>query len=263
MDRPIDRIRAKVQRAKQHVADFDLAVQTFGLQQPYAVGFKEDAKAGKRIYYVVRIDPVPLNVEGIAADALGNLREAVDHVAYQIELAACGAPPKHRVYFPIGRNAAHYRTVRGAYIKCAGKAAVDAFDAAEPYQGGKGHALWQLHELKVPDKHHLLVATRRNSLVDIGPTMRQLMRKGGPDWVQDIDVPHIMFREKDAGKTLEMGDELYIEPLDHDVEEDRQFAFEIAFDKPKVIEPEPALKTLQDLTNVVDDLVTAFGPLLP
>lgn len=258
MTHPLVRIRAKVTRAKQHVEDFQLRVRAFHDTKPYTVGVKEDAEAGKRIYYLAHMDEVPMNVENIAADALGNLREAVDHIAYQLELAACGAPPKHRVYFPIADSAAEYPAIRARYIKCSGQAVIDAFDATEPYKGGKGHGLWQLNALKKTDKHHLLVAARSISMgVDIVPRKG----RGLPDWARDAfaKAPHLFLRE--IGPTLEPGYEIYIEPLDEEMDENRQFAFDVAFDKPGVIESEPALKTLQDMTNLIDGLVTAFEPL--
>jgi hypothetical protein len=258
MAKPIDRIRAKVTRAILHVEDFELAIGAFYRSRPYTVGVKEDTERGKRVYFLAGIAEVPLNVESIAADALGNLREALDHVAYQLELAGCGAPPKQHVYFPIADSAADYPALRDRYIKCAGQSAIDAIDATEPYQGGKGHGLWQLNALKKVDKHHLLIAAGTISMgIDIvAGTYRKF-----PEWAREAwrNMPPLFIRE--VGPPLKAGDELYIESLDEEMEQDRKFAFEVAFDRPGVVESEPALKTLQDLTNLLDGLVTSFEPL--
>ena len=40
--------------------------------------------------------------------------------------------------------------------------AIDAIDAAEPYQGGKGAGLWVLHYLDIADKHHALLTPLMN-----------------------------------------------------------------------------------------------------
>jgi hypothetical protein len=159
MAQAIDRIQAKVNRAKKHVDEFHDALSSFVQTEPYAVLFKDDLQTNRRHWYVARLDPVPLDVESIAADALGNLREALDHIAYQLELAACGTIGKRLVYYPIGDTATAYNTNRRAYIQCARQAVIDAFDATEPYRGGKGEALGQINALKKSDKHHLLVAT--------------------------------------------------------------------------------------------------------
>jgi hypothetical protein len=122
-----------------------------------------------------------LKVQTIAADVLGNLREALDHIAYQLEVKGCGESPKHRVYFPIANSAAEYPTLRDRYVRCADQTAVDAIDSTAPYKGGKGHGLWQLNMLRKADKHHLLVATSTLSYgVDTLPTMRQFAQRDGP-----------------------------------------------------------------------------------
>lgn len=100
-----DRIQAKVNRAKQHVEEFQVALREFFDTKPYTYVVRDDPKVGRRGYYVERLDTVPLNVEAIAHDALTNLREAIDHVAVQIETAACCEPLKRKVYFPVGQDA--------------------------------------------------------------------------------------------------------------------------------------------------------------
>jgi hypothetical protein len=42
-----------------------------------------------------------------------------------------------------------------------------------------------------------------------------------------------------------------------------RFTFEVSFNHPGIVEPEPALKTLQDMMNLVDAIITAVGRLLP
>jgi hypothetical protein len=86
--RPIDRIRAKVERAEQNIADFDLRLRDFRATKPYSVGTKEDPEAGKRTYYLVSVRDIPLNVETIAANVIQDLRDPLDHLAFQLEKAA-------------------------------------------------------------------------------------------------------------------------------------------------------------------------------
>jgi hypothetical protein len=260
----VDRIRAKVARAKQHVEDFQLAVRDYVKSQPFQVGITEKPETGQRAYYVAKVDPVPLNVSGIASDVLGNLREAIDHVAYQLEAAGCGAPPKQKVYFPIANSAAEYPTLRKGNIKCAGQTAIDAIDATEPYKHGKGHGLWQLNALKKSDKHHLLIATSVISGgIDIAPSIRNSFQNA-PEWARSsfAGIGPFFVREKTI-EPLQVGDEIFLEPIDEEVDYNRQFLFEVSFHGPDVMDHEPAIKTLQELTNLVDGLVTAFVPLLP
>lgn len=264
MARPIDRIQAKVDRAKKHIEDFQTALQEFFNTQPCAFAIREDPKARRRSYYVTRLEPVPIKLEAVAADAVGNLRESLDHLAYQIELAACGAPPQQKVYFPVGRNAENYLGNRRRYMKCARQAAVDALDAAEPYVGGKGEAIWRLNELQKTEKHHLLVPTTAMfGTLDIGVITRQLWAASPDmrDWARTVEFPSAKFRAA-TPQILKLGDDFFSEPLDPKLIDESPFTFEISFDRPDIVSPESALKTLQDFAHLVDGLVATFAPLL-
>jgi hypothetical protein len=156
----IDRIRAKITRANQHILDFQLALAAFYKTNPYSIGVKIDPQSGNRIYFVAKVDPVPDTLETIAADIIQNLRSPLDHIAHQLVVdARNGAEPDWTVYYPISGSAAYYPSTRGGKIKGVRQEVVDAIDASEPYKGGRGHALWQLNELNKPDKHELLIAT--------------------------------------------------------------------------------------------------------
>jgi len=261
MAHPTGRMRLKLNRAKQHIEEFDFRSRRFYATNPCRVRGDDDSKRGQRVWTVDWIAEVPDDLALATADALQNLRSPLDYIATRIETKACGAEPKHRVYFPIGRSAAHYQTVRGTYIKCAGQAAIDAFDATEPYRGGKGHALWQLNELNKPDKHELpLTVAAGYSAFDLAPMMRDTMREHLPDIGQPDFSLYI--RPADRRCPLQVGDVLLREPLDPKVQEDRKFLLDVSFHEPGVIECEPVLPTLKNLANLVDGIVTAFEPLL-
>lgn len=51
---------------------------------------------------------------------------------------------------------------------------------------------------------------------------------------------------------MKVGDELYIEPVDDDVDPNRQFLFDVAFDHPGVVDDDPALQVLRRLAVLVD-----------
>ncbi|MCH7646879.1 MAG: hypothetical protein IH788_06730, partial [Nitrospinae bacterium] len=63
-----------------------------------------------------------------------------------------------------------------------------------------------------------------------------------------------------ATQDLKVGDELYIEPLDNEVAQDRRFTFDISFNAPGIIEGEPAIKTLKDMSNLVGSIIDTFEP---
>jgi hypothetical protein len=244
MSKAIDRIRAKVTRAKQHIQDFQLALGSFYDTKPYAVGIKEDTQAGKRIYYVVKADPSPDELTAIVADVIQNLRSPLDHIAYQLVLdARSGTKPEWVVYYPISGSATDYPATRRGKIKGVRQEVIDAIDETEPYKGGKGHALWQLNELNKPDKHELLIgAGMFLGGVDISPDfMRTFKELPG---FEHIEIPPLFLRPADKLFALKVGDELYIEPLNLKVAENRRFTFNISLNAPGVVECEPVIKTL-------------------
>src|SRR2546422_437235 len=101
MSRQLDRIRAKITRAKQHIQDFQLGLKAFHDTAPYAIRMKEDAQTNKRIYYIAKAEPVPDSLATIAADIIQNLRSPLDHIAYQLVLdARGGTEPEWTVYYP-------------------------------------------------------------------------------------------------------------------------------------------------------------------
>jgi hypothetical protein len=60
-----------------------------------------------------------------------------------------------------------------------------------------------------------------------------------------------------------VGRKLYIEPLGLEMQQEFRFKAHVAFNNPGAFDGEPALKTLQDTANLVDDIVTTLGRFLP
>jgi hypothetical protein len=284
MSEVLDRIRSKITRAYQHIHDFQLACAAFLATNPYMISVKEDAEAEKRIYHLIRAEPVPDPVAAIAADVIQNLRSPLDQVIYQLVIAALpnGTEPEERIYFPIRDTSAHYPSAVGAIKKYVRKEVVDAIDTTEPYQGGKGHALWQLNALNTPDKHRLpLLAGSYFRSMDLTSGFKDMFASMG----MDVEVPAVCFRPADGMMPLKVGDELYVEPLFETapaiispaaalrttddgrlktkMHKDRQFRIDIAFNQPGIVECEPALKALQDIATLVDEVVTKLGSFLP
>jgi hypothetical protein len=267
MSKPIDRIRAKITRAKQHINDFQLAARAFTETNPYAISMKEDQKAGQRIFYIEKADCVPDSLTAIAADVIQNLRSPLDHIAYQLVLHfRGGTEPDWTVYYPISGSAAHYPSTRGGKIKSVPQDVIDAIDATQPYRGGKGHALWQLNELNKPDKHESLLSVGAfYHGVDFMPIIQDSIENGAPDFVRDglNSLESVVFPVANKLMPLNVGDQLWAEPLDMKMKNQRRFTFDIAIHAPGVIVCKPALKTFQDMANLVDDIITTLGKLLP
>lgn len=265
---PVQKIRAKLARAREHINEFQKAVMALNATKPYEVRTKEDHAAQKRIWYLSKIEEIPLRVAAIAADALQNLRAAVDHIAYQSEIKGNGGiEPSHHVYFPIAKDAVNYPSLRDQYLKHSSPAVITEMNAIEPYGKGKSHGLWELNCLNISDKHKVLIAAGSffegvDISVDFKEMMKGFVEQKNPEANIDKLFPPLFLRPADKLLSLKVGDELFIEPLSNTLKADRRFLLDISFNHPDVLECESALSTLVRLGDLVDSLIKRFEPLL-
>lgn len=258
-------VRVKVERAKQHIRDLDIAVKSFFDTKPYVVGTKRNPQTPQLTYYMVSVGETPTTLTAIAGDVLQNLRSALDHLAYQLVLVGSGVSgPTRHTCFPISDDAAIYKVETPRKVRGMLPAAIEAIDAIKPYKGGND-TLWRLHRLNNVDKHRLLITTGSAfRALDLGSYMTQMLQRfippGSP--LGAIEPLPAFYRPADRMFPLKAGDELFIGGSDDVPNEKMGFAFDIAFGEPQVVEGEPLLDTLQQMADLVDNLILAFKPFL-
>jgi hypothetical protein len=135
LDERLVLIRAKVERAKKHLSDLEVARDRFIETKPYVILPERNPQTGDHIFKITDITVPPAEIGLIAGDAIHNLRSALDHLAWQLVLAN-GQTPGNQTGFPIFDEAAKYTARRHRYVQGMAQSAVDAIDAAEPYKGG-------------------------------------------------------------------------------------------------------------------------------
>ena len=96
-------VRLKIERAKKHIRDADVACN-FYATDPYVVVPKRDPKTREVSFYLAHVDDVPVGISAIAGDAIHNLRSALDYLAYQLVAIAAGQTPPNFIYFPVAEN---------------------------------------------------------------------------------------------------------------------------------------------------------------
>jgi hypothetical protein len=153
------------------------------------------------------------------------------------------------------------------------QAAIDAIDATKPYKGGND-CLWRLNQLNNIDKHRLLITVGSVMAHFTAPRWirrglaRTMLEKKGIDVPPDVDLSagftFNIIPDADYRKCpLNEGDELvfgFERILDND--EEMEFAFDIVFNEPGIVECEPILPTLAQTLYYVNDLILSFRPLL-
>jgi hypothetical protein len=259
--------RIKIERAKKHLHDLEVEVRSFLDSQPYRIGIKRDPQTRRPVYYLLSVQDTPLSIAAITGDVIQNLRSALDHLAYQLAIIGPGGKGSlRRIYFPISKNEADYKTQKSSKVRGMRPDAIKAIDALKPYRGGND-MLWHLHELNNVDKHRLLitVGSAYNS-VNVGPTMHRIMKHtwnvAGFDDADIIPMPDLFIKPADRLFPLKAGDELFSDVPDAEADEKIQFRFEIAFGEPHIVEGKPLIETLQQMIELVDNIILRFRPLL-
>jgi hypothetical protein len=249
------RVDSKVKRAEQHIQDLGRAIGAFLDSKPYGTAAKTYQKPRRVVYYVSGVKEIPATISLMVGDAIHNLRSALDHLVYQLVLANLETPSRD-TSFPIYDSASKYKAHCQAKIKGISRTAEKLIDAAAPYRGGNDD-LWVLHQLNNIDKHRLLVtvglgySTLTLPADEVYPRLKRLRDRG--QLFRAFDYP------QRPVSPIKVGDILYTDEAGDEVNEEIQFAFEVAFDEAQVVPCQPVLATLDKLLHLVDGIVQGFA----
>ena len=156
-------VYVKVDRAKAHLKDFDTQSRPIinACRQALTRVYDEEQSE-----YVIRLDPVPevpTVLSAIIGDAIHNLRVSLDHLAWQLVIAA-EETPNRNTEFPM-RKVQPGPDDFGLSLPNIKPGIPEGMrrvlDEVQPYKREKptNHDLLTLHNLDISDKHHqLLVA---------------------------------------------------------------------------------------------------------
>ena len=167
------------------------------------------------------------------------------------------------VYFPIAETAAEYQSLKGRRVKGMRQDTVKAIDLIEPYRGGAGEILWQLHDLDIIDKHKLLIAVGSTSRQQsMPPSEIARLKREFLGIRQQIYTPAqeaILFQTARASIQfpLKRGDILAIIP-EREVNEHMHFTFEVAFGEPIALRGEPVIAKLFEMSGRIRDIIRNF-----
>jgi len=250
----IDGIRLKIERAKKHIRDLDIAINAFIQEKPYRLGARPHpvAQIQHTTLYVDEVNPVHPEITMIMGDAIHNLRSALDHLTWQLVEAGDGTPNKD-TYFPIigdGPKAPEQ------YASAIGKGgipkitpqALKIIQAVQPYVT-PDQTLWLIHQLDIVDKHRLLL------------TVVAAMDK----WGVDFATRGTLWFEQYRYVPLVVGNEITNLPTstyERQAHEDFQLGIDIAFGESEIPGGELVRYTLNKMADFVERLVAQFEPFL-
>jgi hypothetical protein len=154
--------RLKIARAKEHIADVYSRAQIFAQNHPHIVTVQEDSNTGNDVLCIAPADPLPDFLLLVLGDALHNLRSALDHAWVEMQVL-----PGPWSKFPIHQTKEKFdASING--LKSNGPVEeIKSFlaDVVQPYRGGRGEMLVDLHDIDIKDKHILLIAHRQYTIV--------------------------------------------------------------------------------------------------
>src|ERR1035438_2161359 len=181
-----------------------------------------------------------------------------------VAIGSRGPGPFRVISFPIHEPAAVYKVKSPGQIKGMRKAAIDAIDAIEPYGGGAGHTLWQIHRLDNIDKHRLLLTVYGELLNhSLLPSQREQIIKGFLASHPGSPAPDLTGVYIAPGRRLpplKEGDTLLTIP-ESEMEQYMNFSIGIAFGEPEVLQGNSVIPTLQGMAQFVELILRKFADL--
>jgi hypothetical protein len=256
---PLAAIRAKFQRAQEHVQALDASVRAFLASTSFVLNHRTEPDQ-RAAYFVSAVPETPTAWAPMVGDALQNFRGALDYLACAL-VRANKQTPGTQTYFPVTGDATTYAKDSPGKTKGMSPAAKAALDTLVPYKGGNDD-LWKLHRLSIEDKHRALVpvvAAVRS--VNMLPSMIQMVEhESNPIFarmaagMKQMEPLHL--RPKDY--VLKAGEPIFIDRAGAAPIAEGFVRFEIALDVSGVVEGEEFISTFRAIAKTVDAAIVAL-----
>jgi hypothetical protein len=255
---PLFTTRLKIDRAKKHFDELNASVEAFKAGNPYEVVVDNNLSTRSKVYRLHIATEVPSSWAGTIGDIIHNLRASLDCLATSLVIAN-GFKSKtalSNAYFPISRTLEGLGNF-GSFFQLVSPKVEKLVRRIEPYEGGKGDAVWLLHELDLLDRHRGLipVGVRLPEIILTFPTLlgSDLLIAELPPLPLKIAKPLHPLKEGDLIFRSEVGPGLRRES-----DPNAYLAFEVAFGEGQVVDGEPLLPKLKQLINVTERIVDLF-----
>jgi hypothetical protein len=155
---------AKIERAKEHIAEFERASRNFLGSHPYTAVSQFDPQSSELRFVVQSDHTIDPRLAAIAADAIHNLRAPLDILWHQVWTK--GAAGRRKQYFPFVANAQDLTTRFQSVKQTSQRDAVVILHATKSYSAGNKF-FGPLNEIEVRDKHEVPILGQ--------PPMRRLL----------------------------------------------------------------------------------------
>ena len=256
MGHPLDGVRAKIERAKEHFQVLQPEVSAFLKLNPYSIVDEHNPYSRHHILRAkVHLDTPP-RLGIIAGDIFHNLRSALDHLVWQLVLLNSNTPDD-KTAFPIfwedskWNPPKRYESSGRRKIQGVAPSVEAIIERLQPYHRTpfSEHPLFILHTLNIRDKHKLL------NFIGLAVQSRTVMLgEGTLDFMVTPRLPRTTFHR--------LAHDAILLQFAGDMDMEIKFTYYIAFDEPEIVQRQPVIPTLQSLIDFVEkDVVLLFDPL--
>jgi hypothetical protein len=228
---PFEGPKLKIERAESHIMDYSAAFKTLAESDVVRVHPEFDPETGDVKTIVQRKKALPSDLRLTAADALSNLRSALDQAVSRSTVLARKSPAG--TYFPTGTDLGSFKkALSGDKNKKIPEPVRDAIALLKPYYGGDGALLRVLHDLNRADKH--------TDLIEMGIAIRRITIDPGQGTLPDKMV---WFRREDKFELAPAGDMQVYNKI--------KITLAIAFADVEAVEGQSVTQVLYQIRDVV------------
>lgn len=150
--------RAKLDRARKHIADLDALIASFLSTDFYKLTTDLNEGEGRIKYGFDSLHQPDKQLNVILGDAISNLRSTLDYLT--IAIAKPITAETDKAYFPFADDANGFKGMcGGAALALDAELIAHFVENLQAYRGGKGEPLWAINKLRNIDKHRFLIAT--------------------------------------------------------------------------------------------------------
>lgn len=142
--------KVKIERAKQHVREYNEELGEYIKTKPYRIVVEKDPDSDNNLWTLREKNEVPDELSAIIIDVVRNLRVSLDLLVSEMLSMAEGK--LNKVCFPFAKNAGDLeKMIKKQHIDRAGDNIVEVLKALKPYKGGN-ELLLAVHDLDISDK---------------------------------------------------------------------------------------------------------------
>jgi len=238
--------KLKVEHANSHIRELNESIVEFANDDICRFVTEKDTDTDNYILKCKMIKSLPEKVTLIIGDAIHNLRSALDLMAWEL-VELCGGKPDKDISFPIVETQMQLEaTMKNKKIKIIGTDNIKLMcDVIKPYKGGNNN-LFGLHRLDIADKHRTLIPTAH-----VGVVTHATGFAGG---TQFVDCTFSVDPDGSVHGILAM-------PEDFNFYITGQQVIWVFFSQTEVFKEQHVLRTLDNLTLTVSDVIQKFEKL--